>query len=548
MLIARKAYWSADLEPELDERSIGEILAELATTAGDDLAVLWEVGDDLRSLTWSQLYAVATRGATWLVARTSPGDRVAVWAPNSLVWFILEYASALAGTVLAPLNPALVDPEAEYLLSHSGAALLFTVPDSAGKPLLERATDLHPRLPQLRDIVELEPWGAALLAQPAPGPGPDDPTPTLPVVRPEDPFLVQFTSGTTGRPKGAVITHLAAFNSARYSALALEPSDHEVWCTALPLHHVGGSISLVLGALAVRGTYVVVPRPTAGDVLRLLVRTRATHTGFVATVLQRLIDNPDFPSADLSSLRTMMGGGASVPSALIRELEKILGATVLIGYGQSESVSISQTGLHDSSDDKAATIGRPLPQREVCIQRLGTRVEGSAGEIAELGEVGELCTRSRLTMTGYMDGLATDDEVFDTEGWMHTGDLAAMDDRGLITFHGRAREVIIRGGENIYPREVEEALLGHPGIAEIAVVGTPDPTWGEQVAAFVRPADGARLDDQELRGYARQVLAPFKVPVIWRVVESFPMTASQKIRKNVLRDQLTASSDAPLGG
>ncbi|SNQ52228.1 AMP-dependent synthetase and ligase [Frankia canadensis] len=548
MLIARKAYWSADLEPELDERSIGEILAELATTAGDDLAVLWEVGDDLRSLTWSQLYAVATRGATWLVARTSPGDRVAVWAPNSLVWFILEYASALAGTVLAPLNPALVDPEAEYLLSHSGAALLFTVPDSAGKPLLERATDLHPRLPQLRDIVELEPWGAALLAQPAPGPGPDDPTPTLPVVRPEDPFLVQFTSGTTGRPKGAVITHLAAFNSARYSALALEPSDHEVWCTALPLHHVGGSISLVLGALAVRGTYVVVPRPTAGDVLRLLVRTRATHTGFVATVLQRLIDNPDFPSADLSSLRTMMGGGASVPSALIRELEKILGATVLIGYGQSESVSISQTGLHDSSDDKATTIGRPLPQREVCIQRLGTRVEGSAGEIAELGEVGELCTRSRLTMTGYMDGLATDDEVFDTEGWMHTGDLAAMDDRGLITFHGRAREVIIRGGENIYPREVEEALLGHPGIAEIAVVGTPDPTWGEQVAAFVRPADGARLDDQELRGYARQVLAPFKVPVIWRVVESFPMTASQKIRKNVLRDQLTASSDAPLGG
>lgn len=543
------SFWAADQGPKLIERSIGGVLATRASADADRVAVLWEHGAELRRLTWSELHAVAACGARWLLERTRPGARVAVWAPNQPAWVILEYANALAGTVLVPLNPALVDAECAYLLESSAATLLFTVPDSAGRPLLSRADRLAPRLPALTEVVSLEPWAADLAAAAPADHG------RLPEVGPDDPFLVQFTSGTTGRPKGALISHLAAFNSAWMSARALRPTDDEVWCAGLPLHHVGGSVSVLLGALSVRGAYVVVPDATVETLLRLLERTRATHTGFVPTVLRRLVEHPRFAEADLGALRTMMGGGASVPAALVRELESRLGATVLIGYGQSESVSISQTAMDDTPEVKATSIGRPLPHREVCVQRLGRNAPGEPaarnapgkpGELADRGEVGEICTRSRLTMSAYLRrpeaDADVDAEVFDSDGWLHTGDLASMDEHGVLTFHGRAREVIIRGGENIYPREVEEALLGHPEIAEVAVVGMPDDVWGETVAAFVRLSPGSGLAEAELRRYAREVLAPFKVPVLWRTVEQFPLTASQKIRKNVLRDELVAAT------
>ncbi|OHV44606.1 class I adenylate-forming enzyme family protein [Pseudofrankia sp. BMG5.36] len=528
-----QALWTADTAIDLLDCSIGDLLAEQARATPTRPAILWEDGHDLRQLTWMDLHQAAARGARWLLARTRPGARIAVWAPNSVGWVVLEYASALAGTVLTPLNPALVDAECEYLLRAAGTTLLFTVAGSAGRPLLTRADQLRDSLPAIRAVVDLEAWAAKILATTDTGAAP-------PPVQPRAPFLVQFTSGTTGQPKGALLDHLGALNSARFSALAIDPTDGEVWCTALPLHHVGGSVSTVLGALAVRGAYVVAPTAEPGALLRLLARSRATHTGFVPTVLQRLVAHPDFANTDLSALRTMMGGGASLPPALVRDLEARLDATVLIGYGQSESVSITQTSPHDSAEDKATTIGRPLPRREVRIRRIDTATADDSGDIAAFDEVGELCTRSPLTMTGYLAGPEGDIEVLDADGWLHTGDLASMDARGVLTYRGRLREMIIRGGENIYPREIEEALLTHPEIAEAAVVGVPDPLWGEQVAAFVRPAPGAALTEDELRAHARQVLAPFKVPVVWRQTTSFPMTASQKIRKNILRDELDA--------
>ncbi|OHV44623.1 hypothetical protein BCD48_25095 [Pseudofrankia sp. BMG5.36] len=534
-----RALWTAGRSADLLECAIGDLLAQYArSAAASQAAVQWEDGAELRHLTWSELHQAAARGAQWLLTRARPGERVAAWGPNSIGWVLLEYASALAGTVLTPLNPALVDAECEYLLNSADVTLLFTVADSAGKPLLERAAWLRAGLPTIRAVVELDTWATEVITG-GPATAGDEPS-VLPPVGPHEPFLVQFTSGTTGRPKGAILSHFAALNSARLSALALEPTDAEVWCTALPLHHVGGSVSAVLGALAVRGSYVVAPSAQPEALLRLLERSRATHTGIVPTVLQRMLAHPEFARADLGTLRTMMGGGASIPPALVRDLETRLGATLLIGYGQSESVSITQTSPRDTAEDKAATIGRPLPHRDVCVRRLDAAVPTDPEGIAAHDEVGEVCTRSALTMIGYLGSPEGDAEVFDAEGWLHTGDLASMDSRGVLTFRGRVREVIIRGGENIYPREVEEALLSLPEIAEVAVVGFPDPMWGEQVAAFVRAVPGATLTEEVLRAYARRVLAPFKVPVLWRQTTNFPMTASQKIRKNVLRAELVA--------
>jgi fatty-acyl-CoA synthase len=396
--------------------------------------------------------------------------------------------------------------------------------------LLERAQRLAGRLPRLRHILELSSWRETAGATRGGGG-------RLPEVGASDPFLLQYTSGTTGRPKGALISHRAALNAGRLSGLRLQPGRDEIYLSPLPLHHVGGSVSIVLGALGVGGAYVVVPVYDPAEVLDLLERTEATHAGLVPTMWLDMMAEPSFRQRKFA-LRTVMGGGSKVPPSMVRRIEEELGVLVAIGYGQSESVSITQTWLDDSDLDKAETIGRPLPQREVRVVRPGT------SSLVRIGEVGELCTRSPLVMDGYFELPDATAEVIDPQGWLRTGDLGSMDDRGVITFCGRTRELIIRGGENLYPREIEEALVLHPEIIDVAVVGAPDERWGEEVAAFVRLAPGSTLTEEAVRAYARSVLAPFKVPRHWRMVSDFPLTASGKIKKFELRSRLVGE----LGG
>jgi fatty-acyl-CoA synthase len=511
------AVWPADESAELVDWTVGEALERAAAAAPDRPAISWPDGG-LRHLTYSELLAAArTRGAE-LLAETGPGDRVAVWAPNIGPWVVLELASALAGTVLVPLNPALTDDEAQYVLESSGAVAAYAVADSQGKPLLARLHALAATLPRLHHVHDLD-------ATPAPA------AVALPDVELNAPFLLQYTSGTTGRPKGAVLGHRAALNAGRFSALAMEPTGDDVWCSPLPLHHVGASVCLVLAALAIRAGIVVLPRFDAGVLLDVLEATRATHVGLVPTMCLDLLDHPRFPAADLSSLRTVMIGGTAVPPDLIRRIEAVLGVRVANGYGQSESPNISQTRLDDSPEDKAESIGRPLPHREARI------VDPATGKVVALGEVGELLTRSPLTMTGY----AGTSGGLDADGWLHTGDLCSMDDRGVLRFHGRLRELIIRGGENIHPREIEDVLRQVPGVAEAAVVGGPDARWGERVVAFVRRDPGAAVAEQQLRDFARTRLAPFKVPGEWHLCDELPLTASGKVRKYVLRDGLAST-------
>jgi fatty-acyl-CoA synthase len=535
--------WPADVSVDLIECSVGELLCDAADAVPDRVALSWvDSGPQLQRLTYREVVRAARTWAADLLTDAGPGDRVAVWAPNSGPWVVAELAVALAGMVLVPLNPALTDAEAVYILASSGTAIGLAVADERGRDLTARLRKLQEQLPALRRVRDLDNWR------------PRDVPAELPAVDPATPFLLQYTSGTTGRPKGALLSHRAAVNAARFSALALGPGTDEVWCSPLPLHHVGASVCLVLAALSIRAGVVVLPRFEPGRLLAVIEQAGVTHLGSVPTMCIDLLAHPRLTDTDLSSLRTVMIGGSAVPPELIERIESVLGVIVANGYGQSESPNISQTLPDDTAQDKAQTIGRPLPQREARVVLAGTDAP------APLGVVGELWTRSPLTMLGYTsgtgspgapddsgldhigpDGSGLDHSGLDESGWLRTGDLCSMDDRGMLRFHGRLRDVIIRGGENIYPREIEEVLLGAPGVADAAVIGAPDSRLGERVVAFIRHADGDLVDVNALAAHARGSLAAFKVPAEWHLVQQLPTTASGKVRKFLLRDLVKPS-------
>jgi fatty-acyl-CoA synthase len=508
------AHWPADTEYPLATGSVGAMLRRLAEIVGERPAVIERSSDALVSMSYADLFAAAERAARGLLSVADPGERIGIWAPNSTAWVVVEYAAALAGLVLVPLNPALTDSEVTDLLDRSACVALFTVAEYRGQQLLQRAAAVVG--PAVRRTYDL----ATCHTQWDPSP-----TATLPDVSSDWPLLIQYTSGTTGAPKGAVLTHRAALNVGVLTGPLLDLEDAPVWCNPMPLHHVGGSVCVLLTVLAHAGTVVLMTSFDAGEVLEMLERTHANVLGAVPTMLLALLDHPTFGTRDLTALTLLQTGGSTVAPALIRRVEAALGARVVNAYGQSEAPSSAQTRLTDSDDVKALTIGRPGLHREARIVRPGT------GETAPFGEPGELVLRSPLTMTAYLDDPDQTAATLDDDGWLHTGDLCSMAPDGVITIAGRIRDVIIRGGENIYPPEVENVLLAHPAISDVAVLGIPDERWGELVGAAVRFRPGPQPSWAELEAYARDALAGFKVPRIWRAVEHFPTTASGKIQK-----------------
>jgi fatty-acyl-CoA synthase len=466
--------------------------------------------------------------AAGLLADASPGERVAVWAPNSTEWIVVEFAVARAGLVLVPVNPALTDGEAADLIARSGSVVVLAVPDFRGRDLLGAARGLVDRLPRLRRVLALP----DLLGEFS-GDGS-----ALPDVDPDAPFLVQYTSGTTGRPKGAVLTQRAAYNVGALSVPVMGLPDGTVWLNPLPMHHVAASVAVLMSGLAVGGTIVLAAFDPA-LMLDLAERCRVTAVGVVPVVLTALLDHPDTPSRDLSALEVIWIGGSTVAPSLIRRAETALGARVVNSYGQSESPAATSTRPDDSDEVKALTIGRPGLHREARIVRVGT------SETAAHGESGELLLRSPVNMTGYDGDPEQTADVLDADGWLHTGDLCSMTADGVLTIRGRLKDVIIRGGENVYPAEVEEVLLRHPAVAEVAVLGSPDERWGEQIAAVVRFRPARRVDWGELAAHARSGLAGFKVPRLWREVDAFPTTASGKVQKFRLAEELAEAERLP---
>jgi fatty-acyl-CoA synthase len=303
----------------------------------------------------------------------------------------------------------------------------------------------------------------------------------------------------------------------------------------MPMHHVGGSVSTVLAVLSVGAAVTLVPAFEPGHVLDLLDRTGATIIGAVPTMQLALLDHPSFATANLSALRIVQSGGSVVPPSLIRRSEQAFGAVIVNAYGQSESPNALMTSPKDDDVTKAETIGTPLPHREV-------RIAGADGNTLRVGEVGELVMRSPMVMNGYIGvDEATARATLAADGWLHTGDLCSMDERGVVRIHGRVRDVIIRGGENIYPAEIEDVLRQLPGVLDASELGVPDERYGEQVACFLRLADGASMTHGELRGLLDGRIARYKIPAHLVLLDEFPVTPSGKVQKFKLRERFVAS-------
>ena len=535
-----ESYWPADLSVPLREQTIADLLRSAAARFPDLIALVDGQADATRRRTWtySQLLDAAERVAHGLLERFAPGARVAIWSPNCPEWVILQQGLSLAGLVMVALNPSYRRQELGYALRQSRAAGLFFAESYRGFDMAELVHELRPELPHLEHAWSFGDWDDFL----ASGAERRSVGASLPTVSPSDPVQIQYTSGTTGFPKGALLHHRGVVNASALAGKRARITDGSVFVNAMPMYHIGGGSVTELGTMAACGTFVLLPDFDPGLILELIEAYSGTHSLLVPTMLVAVLDHPTRPARDVSSFEVVMSGATTVPASLVNRAKETFGCDVVISFGQTELHGIiSQTEADDSADDQENTIGRPMPQVEVCILDIDT------GAVARLGEQGEICARGYQTMLEYFDLPDETAATIDSEGWLHMGDLGSMDERGYLRITGRLKDMIIRGGLNIYPREIEDLLFSHPGVAEVAVVGIPDEVWGEVVGAVIRPADPAHLPTvEELRAYCRDDLAAFKTPSVWFVAEAFPLTPSGKIQKFVLIERATAGALTPL--
>ena len=516
---------------EVFDVTIGGLLREVAARIPDTEALVEGLPDGSagRRWTFAELLADAERLARSLAARYRPGERIAVWAPNVPDWVVLEYAAALAGLVLVTVNPSYQARELDYVLRQSRAAGLFLIEEFRGNPMGAIAEKVAAGIPALREVVDLR--DEAVLY--------GDPRAELPAVETNDPVQIQYTSGTTGFPKGVVLSHRNLANNARLFLQAAGIRESERMIGLTPLFHTMGCSMGVLGSLQVGGAYVPLLAFDPDAALDLIEREKLAWTLCVPTMARALVEAQRANPRDLSSLRFLGAGGAMVPPELVRAVRDDLGAHICVAYGQTESSPLITTCRpEDDFADVCTTIGRPALACEVGI------FDPATDEVLPCGTVGEIRARSYATMLGYNDDPEATAEAVDAEGWLHTGDLGTMDDRGFVRITGRVKDMIIRGGENLFPAEIENVLLEHASVAEAAVVGVPDERLGEAIAAFVRLAPGSALDVEALRAHCRSLISPQKCPAHWQAVESWPLTGSGKIKKFELRDRWIADNAA----
>lgn len=510
----------------LSEETVDQALARVAHEQAKGVALMWLVDNGVKSMTWAELWERVCATSTDLLELNPQRGRVAIVATNSVDWVVAMFGCAMAGMAVVPISPSTTASEAHHMLSQSRVDLVL----AGDHPTYRRMCKVAARV-SWRPIVRGIGGRSEVLTHPL-----------VPCERnPTDEFLVQHTSGTTGLPKAAVLSHRAAFNAARIWGEAIGLRTGETWLNPLPLHHVGGSIAGVLTALSIGATYFVVERFTPEAILRALRLARPTAVGLVPTMIMDLLAMPGVSPSDFSSVRIVAGGAACVDPGLIESVERRLGVTCLVGYGQSEAPAMAASAPSDPPSTRTQTLGHCLPGRDyyICDQD---------GEVVRTGSVGELCVRGPLTMSGYLRPDGSIDPAVDDAGWLHTGDLCSMDDQGILTFRGRLREVIIRGGENVYPVEVEQVLTAHPSVADAAVFGVPDKRLGERVVAAVLP-HGGRINLHNLRAFTSARLSRHKQPAEWVVATTLPRTSSGKVRKHVLRQAYESGAlNADVGG
>ena len=439
----------------------------------------------------------------------------------------MEYAAALAGLVLVTANPSFQERELRYVLEQSGAVALFLVETFRGNPMGEIAADAIIGNDSLREVVNLADE-AALHAH---GTRPQ----ALPHVRPDDAAQIQYTSGTTGFPKGAVLSHKNLVNNARLYCARKQVGKQSVWANFMPLFHTAGCATGALGCLQAACKMLLIKRFDAQAFARLIEEQGVTTCFAVPTMLFGLLEALDTAPCDMPSLEVISTGGAPVPPELVRRVRERLRCHLLSAFGQTEhSPMISLNPIEATLEQIVETAGQPLPQTELSIR------SPEDNHVMPIGEVGEICARSYAVMIGYNDNLEATASAIDSEGWLHTGDLGTMDAKGFLRITGRVKDMIIHGGENHFPAEIEAVLIEHPDVAQVAVVGLPDEKWGKVIAAFILADNVPGV--ASMRDHCRVHLSPQKTPSIWVQVPDFPLTGSGKVQKFAIRERYLAGN------
>lgn len=551
-MVALKSYVNGPSEAPLIYKTIGEALEDTVTRFGDREALV--VRHQNIRWTWAELAERVDRCAAALLALgLEPGDRIGIWAPNCAEWTVIQFATARAGLILVNINPAYRLSELEYALNKVGCRALVAAPRFKTSDYMAMLQELIPeaahcqpgalsarKVPSLRLLVRLGDektpgfFNFADLEAQADAASLARITELREVLQPDDPVNIQFTSGTTGQPKGATLTHHNILNNGYFVGRAMGFSEQDRLCIPVPLYHCFGMVMGNLNCLT-HGACMVYPSDAfdPAAVLETVEAERCTALFGVPTMFIAELAHPDFDRFDLSSLRTGCMAGAPCPIEVMRKVvDRMHMREVTIAYGMTETSPVSfQSGTDDPLDKRVGTVGRVHPHLEV-------KIIDQMGRVVPRGETGELCTRGYSVMLGYWDDPTQTAEAVDAAGWMHTGDLAVIDPDGYCRIVGRVKDMVIRGGENIYPREVEEFLYRHPKIEDAQVFGVPDPRFGEELCAWVKVRAGETLVAEEVTEFCRGQIAHYKIPRHIRFVDSFPMTVTGKIQKFVMREQM----------
>ncbi len=526
----RTSYSHGTSELPLLGETIGQNMERIASCFPDREALV-DVPSGRRWTYRAFAEEVGTLAAGLLAAGVAKGDRVGIWSPNVPEWVLLQYATARIGAILVNVNPAYRTHEVAFALRHSGVKILVSAVEYKTSDYRGMVEEVRSGLPELERVIYLgtDEWHALYGG----GPDPERLAEREAELSPDDPINIQYTSGTTGFPKGATLSHHNILNNGFFIGELCRYSEVDRVCVPVPFYHCFG---MVLGNLAIttHGACIVIPAPVFDPraTLKAAQDERCTSLYGVPTMFIAELALPDFGDYDLSTLRTGIMAGSPCPVEVMkRVVSEMHMREVTICYGMTETSPVSaQTRYDEELDRRVSTVGRVHPYIEVKIVDPGT------GLNVPRGEPGELCTRGYSVMLGYWDEPERTAEVIDAARWMHTGDLATMDEAGYVNIVGRIKDMVIRGGENLYPREIEEFLYGHPDIEDVQIIGVPDAKYGEELCAWVRLRPGAALTEEDVREYCRGRLAHFKIPRYVRFTDEFPMTVTGKIQKYKMRD------------
>ncbi|MCU1413637.1 MAG: AMP-binding protein [Microbacteriaceae bacterium] len=527
------SYAKGSTEQALLDITIGADFSATVARFGDREALVERATG--RRWTYSELDAEVDAVALGLLALgVGTGDRVGIWAPNCAEWVFVQYATAKIGALLVNINPAYRTHELAFVVKQSGLRALVAVPEFKGSSYADMIDAIRAESPALVDVVLIgaPSWESLIDAGRAGdlsrldeiGAG----------LSPDDPINIQYTSGTTGFPKGATLSHRNILNNGFFVGELIAYSEQDRVCIPVPFYHCFGMVMGNLGATS-HGAAMIIPAPAFDPVLTLaaVAAEHCTSLYGVPTMFIAMLNDPSFDEWDLSSLRTGIMAGSPCPAETMRQVIERMGAReICICYGMTETSPVSmQTRLDDGFEVRVATVGSVHPHLEIKM------TDPETGKVLPRGEIGEFCTRGYSVMLGYWDQPDKTAETIDADGWLHTGDLGMMDADGNVSITGRIKDLVLRGGENIYPREIEEFLLTHPDILDVQVIGVPDPKYGEELMAWVRMKPGTTvLDAASVKQFSTGRLAHYKIPRYVHIVDEFPMTVTGKVRKVEMRE------------